>query len=348
MLKLVRALHKLSGLPAYQKKVSADLPETARLDPHHDSVMMGYDFHLTEAGPKLIEVNTNAGGYWLAQLCENPSVGHFSKNAVQCLIRSFLNEFFLFQGGQKRLPSFLAIVDDNPKSQFLYPEMQAFLALFREAGIACAIVDPTEFHLQGNILYLVGQRVELIYNRHCDFYLQTPAMASIKKAWLARTVCLTPNPHSYGLLADKRRMILWSNSEQLKTIGLRLPERDLLGTMIPSTCLLASMAQNHAWQSRKQWVFKPDTGYASQGVYVGNKLTAAKFGQFDPAHTLMQSWVPPSTNRFPGEPPFKTDFRLFAYQNRLLCVSARLYRGQVTNLRTPHGGFAKVIVTPDA
>lgn len=34
--------------------------------------------------------------------------------------------------------------------------------------------------------------------------------------------------------------------------------------------------------------------------------------------------------------------RLFAYRNRLLGVGARLYRGQVTNLRTPGGGYAPV------
>jgi hypothetical protein len=40
----------------------------------------------------------------------------------------------------------------------------------------------------------------------------------------------------------------------------------------------------------------------------------------------------------------KTDLRLYAYRNRVLGVTARLYRGQVTNLRTPGGGFARVKV----
>ena len=38
------------------------LPKIACIDPGHDALMMGYDFHWTEQGPKLIEVNTNAGG----------------------------------------------------------------------------------------------------------------------------------------------------------------------------------------------------------------------------------------------------------------------------------------------
>lgn len=39
---------------------------------HHDfgplGVLMGYDFHLAAEGPKLIEVNTNAGGAFLNAL----------------------------------------------------------------------------------------------------------------------------------------------------------------------------------------------------------------------------------------------------------------------------------------
>ncbi len=40
----------------------------------------------------------------------------------------------------------------------------------------------------------------------------------------------------------------------------------------------------------------------------------------------------------------KTDFRLYFYRDRILGLAARLYQGQVTNLRTPGGGFAPVLV----
>ena len=40
----------------------------------------------------------------------------------------------------------------------------------------------------------------------------------------------------------------------------------------------------------------------------------------------------------------KADFRLYVYRNRVLGISARLYQGQVTNLRTAGGGFAAVQV----
>ena len=41
----------------------------------------------------------------------------------------------------------------------------------------------------------------------------------------------------------------------------------------------------------------------------------------------------------------KTVFPLYVHQSRVLGVAARLYRGQVTNLRTPGGGFAPVRLT---
>ncbi len=38
----------------------------------------------------------------------------------------------------------------------------------------------------------------------------------------------------------------------------------------------------------------------------------------------------------------KADMRLYTYDGALLLTAARLYQGQVTNFRTPGGGFAPV------
>jgi hypothetical protein len=44
-----------------------------------------------------------------------------------------------------------------------------------------------------------------------------------------------------------------------------------------------------------------------------------------------------------GEPnTLKVDARNFAYDGRVQLVSARLYQGQTTNMRTPGGGLAPV------
>ena len=343
MIKLVRLLHRLSQSESYQSLLNSILPETARISPCYYSVMMGYDFHLSATGPKLIEINTNAGGYWFAYLSHNPNQVEFAKRSSQRLLASFISEYQLFEP-TKTQPTLLAIVDTEPESQFLFPEMQAFAALFQRVGIDTVIIDPSTLSLQDNSLFFKGHRVDMIYNRHCDFYLETPAMAAIKAAWMSGSICLSPNPRHYGLLADKRRMTLFSNPAILKTLNLSIKELDLLKTTIPLTQSLATLPQQQVWESRKQWVFKPDTGYASRGVYVGNKLTTGKLAELDPKHTLIQEWIPPSQSRYQDELPFKTDFRVFAYQDKILGISARLYQGQVTNLRTPNGGFAKVVL----
>jgi hypothetical protein len=40
----------------------------------------------------------------------------------------------------------------------------------------------------------------------------------------------------------------------------------------------------------------------------------------------------------------KVDIRNFVYQAQVQSVASRLYQGQTTNLRTPGGGFAPVVV----
>ncbi len=56
----------------------------------------------------------------------------------------------------------------------------------------------------------------------------------------------------------------------------------------------------------------------------------------------MQKVVAPSVETAEDGQEFKMDLRLFVYRNHLLGVGARLYQGQVTNLRTEGGGFAPV------
>ncbi|NIQ11142.1 MAG: hypothetical protein GWO23_16405, partial [Gammaproteobacteria bacterium] len=74
MIKLVRLLDRLSANESYRNQVYPQVPEVARFDPGHQAVMMCYDFHLAGDMPRLIEVNTNAGGSLLAYLAHDPSL----------------------------------------------------------------------------------------------------------------------------------------------------------------------------------------------------------------------------------------------------------------------------------
>ena len=58
----IGAVEAVARLPAYQAAALAYAPPIARYSPGPVGVFMGYDFHLGRDGPKLIEINTNAGG----------------------------------------------------------------------------------------------------------------------------------------------------------------------------------------------------------------------------------------------------------------------------------------------
>lgn len=350
MIRLVRTLERLSQLPTYRQQVLPRLPETARFNPGHAAVMMGYDFHLAPDGPRLIEVNTNAGGGLLAYLAHVPgaplATAPLPARLRRQLLASFVAEMRAFSQGASDRPRGIAIIDERPEDQFLYAEMQAFAALFeREWGVPTVICEPASLSADAGGIRHADTPIDLVYNRHCDFYLERPEMAGIRAAYLAGKVCLTPNPFAYGLLADKRRMILWSDREQLAGLGLAPRGSELLLTQVPRSRLLADLDAEAVWAEREELVFKPVSRFGSRGVLLGRKISRARFATLPPAETLVQALVPPSLTETGQGPPLKTDYRLYVYRSRVLGVAARLYQGQVTNLRTAGGGFAAVRLT---
>ncbi|MDT8440067.1 MAG: hypothetical protein RQ723_00225 [Desulfuromonadales bacterium] len=346
MLALVRLLHRLTQQSAYRALVYPLVPVSARFDPGHDAVMMGYDFHVTADGPHLIEVNTNAGGFLPASAAACPGLGAFPDNLPgrtrERLLASFAAEFAAFSRSQTTRPRRILIVDEDPPSQFLHAEMRGFASLLADWGVTTALADPAEVAADEQGVFWRGEPVDLIYNRHCDFYLETAAMAGLRAAYLAGKVCLTPNPHTYGLLADKRRLALWSDPQTLAGLQLPAAARELCQQLIPSSQLLADMPREQAWEERKKLVFKPVTHYGSKGVLLGTGMSRRRFEALPAEETLVQQLVPPALTESTEFGPMKTDLRLYAYRDRLLGITARLYRGQVTNMRTPGGGFAAV------
>lgn len=348
MYKLVRLLDRLSRQPEYRAQVYAQVPEVARFDPGHSAVMMCYDFHLAGEMPRLIEVNTNAGGSLLAYLSHYPAMSvtpdSLRPRLKDRLLQTFADEIRQFSGGLKSRPERIAIVDEDPTGQFLYPEMRAFADLFMSWGVPADIVEPQQLQASADGVWLNGEPVDLVYNRHCDFYLEGEGMTGLRQAYLAGKVCLSPNPHLYGLLADKRRLVLWTDREKRAVFSLTAGEVALLDATVPASSLLADLDLQQTWSVRKHRVFKPVDSFGSRGVLLGEKISRKRFDQLPGPSTLVQELVPPSMTAVADAEPMKTDFRLYAYRDRLLGVTARLYRGQVTNLRTPGGGFARVKV----
>ncbi len=346
MLRLVRILFQLSQSPSYRDLVAAELPAVARFDPGHASLMMGYDFHLTDAGPRLIEVNTNAGGAYIALLSERQAdvnlPGLRLERFEQRLLKTFFREWHDFSGGGARPLRTVAIIDDNPEQQALYEEMLACREWLTESGIKAWIVPPEMLRITDDGVFVDEQKIDLIYNRHCDFFLESDEMQPLRDAYLGGRVCLSPNPQAYGLLADKRRMIAWSDPTVVDSLPLPAAEKGHLLDIVPYSRLLADLDPREVWARRKDYIFKPVTSFGSRGVMMGKSISRKRFDQLDPGDTLVQQVVLPSILNGGDGQEFKTDVRLYVYRDQLLGVSARLYQGQVTNLRTEGGGFAPV------
>ncbi len=137
-------------------------------------------------------------------------------------------------------------------------------------------------------------------------------------------------------------MVLWSDPEALETLDLSFQDQQLLLEMVPPSFLLSAQDQDDIWSRRKKLIFKPVTRFASRGVLVGKGITKKRFADLDPETTLVQDVVAPSVETTETGEEFKMDLRLFVYRDHLIGVGARLYQGQVTNLRTEGGGFAPV------
>lgn len=360
MAALVAAIEAVTALPAYREAVLAWAPPIARHDPGHPGVFLGYDFHLDQGGPRLIEINTNAGGGLLntrlalaqrqccgalAELLGGPRDGR----AVEAeFLAMFREEWRLARGGQPLAR--IAIVDTDPASQYLAPEFELFRQLFAAAGLDAVIADPRELSWDGRCLQHARGPVDLVYNRLTDFALAEPGQEALRQAWLADAVVLTPHPRAHALYADKRNLMLLSDPDWLAKAGVPEALQRTLLAGIPRTVPVDAAQVDYFWQSRKTWFFKPAAGFGSRAAYRGDKLTRRVFEEILAGNYIAQALVPPSERRLEvaGEArDLKLDLRNYVYQGRVQLVAARLYQGQTTNFRTPGGGFAAVLEVPE-
>ncbi len=125
-----------------------------------------------------------------------------------------------------------------------------------------------------------------------------------------------------------------------------------LGRVIPETRTLAALGIERAWSERREWVFKPAASFASRGVYRGDKISRKKLDEiFAEGGYLAQRRIEPAAvavDTDAGVQRMKFDVRAYAYRSEVLLLGARVYQGQVTNLRTPGGGFSAICVVKDA
>jgi len=356
MADVIHAVESVAALPAYREATLEWAPAIARFDPGTPGAFMGYDFHLGADGPRLIEINTNAGGALLNTIlaraqracCEDIESLVTGPVPAADLERTFF-EMFVAEwrsAGRSGLPGRIAIVDDAPEQQFLYPEFLLFAQLFRRFGIEAAVLDPVELSFAGGVLRDARGPIDLVYNRLTDFSLDAPAHAALRDAYLARAAVVTPHPRAHAIHADKRNLSLLTDPSRLRSWGVGESTLETLLRGVARTEMVSASDSDRLWAARRDLFFKPATGFGSKAAYRGDKLTRRVWTEILGGQYVAQELVPPGERRIGPESSMKSDVRNYVYDRQVQLLAARIYQGQTTNLRTAGGGFAPVLTTP--
>lgn len=361
MQSLINAIETVAKLPSYRAANRERDPSLGHFPPTATAgAFMGYDFHLTTDGPKLIEINTNAGGAYVVAALERAvgieaSEPETSGTAVRADARETFYHMFVSEwrrSGRNGLPRSIAIVDEKPASQFHYPDMLLAAESLRRFGLQTFVVDPSELAIENGALLFGKQPVDIVYNRLTDFALTDPDNAIIRDAIVEGSAVVTPTPAHHRDYADKRNLATLSDPATLRSWGV---SDDLINTLadLPLSVEVGRDNIDALWSNRRSLFFKPNNGFGSRAAYRGAKLTSKVWRHIAAENYVAQEFVAPpvrAISRNIGEPPgqlerteLKFDVRVYTYDGAPMLYAARVYQGQTTNLRTAGGGLAPVL-----
>lgn len=359
MKELIAAIERVVSLETYRELALDSAPPIGRDNPGAHGVFFGYDFHLTNDGPQLIEINTNAGGALLLlevasaqQACcsevENFVTGRVDTTDLeQTFVAMFRDELRTQRPGQELRR--VAVVDDNPDEQYLSPEFTLFKTMFQRHNIDAIVTGPEAFSLEDGRLLVDEKPVDLVYNRLTDFYLQSPACAVLNRAYRNASAVITPSPYTHAVYANKRNLTVLCDAERLIALGADGPTIATLVRGVPRTEMVTARNADALWAERKRLFFKPTCGFGSRGTYKGAKLTRKTWDSILSDKYIAQELVAPSERLVildGNEQALKLDVRCYTYKGEIQLLGARMYRGQTTNFRTDGGGLAAVFTAP--
>ncbi|HET8707525.1 MAG TPA: hypothetical protein VFM46_14565, partial [Pseudomonadales bacterium] len=274
MRQLINALETVIRSAEWRRLVLPAAPDIARHDPGNAGVLYGFDFHLTESGPKLIEINTNAGGALIitdvlrtqsgcCSALSAPNPAEQARLAENAIIESLITDFFMVKG---RAPGLIAIVDAHPEQQYLYPEFQRFASLLRERDVAVEICDPADLRFSSGVLSIRNKAVDMVYNRLTDFYFSDSTVLALREAYLSGNLVVSPNPFHHALYADKRNLALLTNPQTLTQMNVAPALQKRLLEGIPETHCVDRENAAQLWADRKHYFFKPASAYGGKGA----------------------------------------------------------------------------------
>jgi hypothetical protein len=354
--RIVAAIESVVARPLYRASVLAWAPAIAQFDPDSPGGLLGLDFHLGAEGPQLIEINTNPGGVLLNTLLAQAQRVCMPERVQPVLpaqqteeeVFNILRQEWRFQRGDAPLRT-IAIVDESPQAQYLFPEFLLYADLLRRHRIGVVICDPGQLRRQDGRIMVADQPVDMIYNRLTDFALGQAEHDLLRTAYLDGIVALSPHPRAHALYADKRNLALLGDHDFLLRAGCSAEEAAELSAAVPHTMLVTDDNRGDLWRRRRDCFFKPAAGFGSKASYRGDKITRRVWDEMVSGTYVAQKIVPPGVRHVSAaDLPLKADIRCYAYQGRPVSFAARLYHGQTTNFRTPGGGFAPILTLSGA
>ncbi|CAB5100901.1 hypothetical protein D3OALGB2SA_1829 [Olavius algarvensis associated proteobacterium Delta 3] len=341
-------IFRLSRLDSYRESLLSDPVDHEILSSQATnlSVLMSYDFHLDGEVPRLLEINTNASGYLIANalftMHDHPNP---FPQAINSLKKSFIEEF-------RRLgvkdSSHIAIIDEAPRTQKMFLEFLLYKSLFEKWGHTASIHDIGDLRYRNGALFAGEEKIDFIYNRYCDFTLSNPSSSGLRRAYLEGACGFSPNPKEYILLADKRRLVQMTGSGWLETVAASDISVDSIRKVLLPTWHVGAFADaDEVWQKRKQLFFKPPQSYGGKGAYRGRSISRKVFNRVMSYNTLIQQYIPAPTITLENDETsgdWKYDLRAYAYGGEVHMLVARIYQGQITNFRQSYGGYCPVFV----
>jgi|UPI00037534FB hypothetical protein len=281
--------------------------------------VVGVDFHITPEGPKLIEINSNAGGLVTSALWAHRDTPEKVEKILTLFAKSFLTEF---KQVTKKNAINMAIVDEDPYAQFTIYDLLLTQDLMRLNGVTCDIVDSNS----------ITNKYDIIYNRTCDFLLNTEKSVCLNRAYDKKHNILVPNPYMFSKISDKRSLVdiynfVCENSEMFPAMSKTLLE-----------CMHIKDFSDSGLK-RSGWFFKPGMEYGGAGVYRGRKISMIKFQEIIQQEFIAQREATPPTITYLDQ-DFKYDVRVFVWRDTIIDLSIRVYQGRITNFRTLNGGYA--------
>ena len=333
MLDFARTVFGLKDNQAYLDLLDTYLPDAAKIKTGWPSVLMGFDYHLTPDGPKLIEINNNAGGLYIGdnRWLPQPAIAELPGSLEMRLTEMFHADW-----------TTIAIMDEDVTGQYMYPEMLAYASHLERDNRHVVVVSPEDLQLSGDGLYFEERKIEAIYNRHTDFYLEGADLAHIRRAYELGEVVINPHPRSYALIGDKSRMVDWWREGLLEQC-IESDAIKKIRAVTPQTIQLAEVDMDQIWTDRKQWVFKPAARHGGKGVVLGKSMSRKRFESLDERETIVQQLVPASQVDVEGQ-NMKFDIRLYMHGEKLIALAGRAWRGQVTNFREPGSGWVALSI----